>query len=156
MNEERAEQIQMIRDLPAQLREKIAGFTQEQMMTAYIPHEWTIAQNIHHLADTHMICIRRFKLILTNPSFDFESYDVDKVAALPDARDADVEYSLKILEGLHARWAILMENLSDEEWEKTGNHPKIGLYPLTRLLQVYSNHGKNHLQQIQDVIDAMN
>ncbi len=129
----------------------------EQLNTAYNAPEWTIAQNIHHLADTHMVCIRRFKLILTSPRFQFTSYDVNALAEMPDAKDADIEHSLKLLEGLQARWAILLENLSDEDWGKVG----IGASPdrpdmsLERLAFIYSQHGLNHLQQIQDVLDKM-
>ena len=118
--ETRADIIAVIRNLPAQLREKVSGLTVEQLTTPYNAGEWTVAQNIHHLADTHMVCIRRFKLILTSPEFHFTSYDVNAIAEYPDAKDADIEYSLKILDGLQARWAILLENLNDDEWAKIG------------------------------------
>lgn len=155
--ETRAEWIEAIRDLPSQLREKVGGLTVEQLTTPYNQGEWTIAQNVHHLADTHMVCIRRFKLILTSPEFHFTRYDVNLIAQYPDAKDADIEYSLKILEGLHARWAILLENMTDDEWQKTGIFWQEDLrnYPLERLARVYAQHGLNHLQQIQDVLDAM-
>ncbi|MCY4063899.1 MAG: DinB family protein [Chloroflexi bacterium] len=155
--ETRTEAIEAIRQLPAQLRELVDGLSVEQLTTAYNAPEWTIAQNIHHLADTHMVCIRRFKLILTSPRFQFTAYDVNAIAEYPDAKDADIEHSLKLLEGLQARWAILLENLSEEEWGKVG----IGSSPdrpdmnLEQLAFVYSQHGINHLQQIQDVLDLM-
>ena len=155
--ETRADYIEGIRNLPTQLRDKVAGLSVEQLTTPYVEGEWTIAQNIHHLADTHMVCIRRFKLILTSPEFHFTPYDVNAIANYPDARDADIEFSLKILEGLHARWAILLESMTDEEWNKTGifYKPEIRDYPLERLARVYAEHGHNHLKQIQDVLDAM-
>ena len=155
--ETRAEAIDAIRKLPAQLREQVQGLTVEQLTTAYNAPEWTIAQNIHHLADTHMVCIRRFKLILTSPRFQFTSYDVDAIAEYPDAKDADIEYSLKILEGLQARWAILLENMTDEQWGMVGiaASPDQDDYNLERLAFAYSQHGINHIEQIQDVMDKM-
>lgn len=155
--ETRAEAIDAVRNLPAQLREQVQGLTVEQLTTAYNAPEWTIAQNIHHLADTHMVCIRRFKLILTSPSFQFTAYDVNAIAEYPDAKEADIEYSLKLLEGLQARWAILLENLTDEQWNKIGRaaSPDRPDYSLEQLALVYSQHGVNHLQQIQEVLDKM-
>ena len=155
--ETRAEAIDAIRKLPAQLRDLTQGLTVEQLTTAYNAPEWTIAQNIHHLADTHMVCIRRFKLILTSPSFQFTAYDVNAIAEYPDAKDADIEYSLKILEGLQARWAILLENLSEEEWGKIGrgSSPDRPDMSIEQLAFIYSQHGINHLVQIQDVLDKM-
>ena len=155
--ETRADYIAAIRELPAQLREIAQGLSVEQLTTAYNAPEWTIAQNIHHLADTHMVCLRRFKLILTSPSFQFTAYDVDAIAEYPDAKDADIELSLKLLEGLQERWAILLENLNDEEWAKVGraSSPDRPDYSLEDLARVYSQHGLNHLVQIQDAIDKM-
>ncbi len=153
----RAEAISAIRSLPAQLREIVQGLSPEELTTAYNAPEWTIAQNIHHLADTHMVCIRRFKLILTSPSFQFTAYDVNAIAEYPDAKDADIEHSLKLLEGLQARWAILLENLSEEEWGKMGraSSPDRPDYSLEQLAFAYARHGSDHLQQIQDVLDKM-
>ena len=154
----RADCIEAIRDLPSQLREKVSGLSAEQLTTPYHAGEWTIAQNIHHLADTHMVCIRRFKLILTSPQFQFMSYDVNAIAEYPDAKDADIEHSLKILEGLQARWAVLLENLSEDEWRRSGSfapgtdRPPASLEDLAR---IYAQHGLNHLDQIQAVMDRM-
>lgn len=153
----RAEYIAAIRGLPAQLRAQTQGLSAEQLTTAYNAPEWTIAQNIHHLADTHMVCLRRFKLILTSPSFQFTSYDVNAIAEMPDAKDADIELSLKLLEGLQARWAILLENLSEEDWGKIGRaaSPDRADMSLEDLARIYSQHGLNHIQQIQEVLDKM-
>ena len=155
--ESRAEYIAAVRKLPALLRDKVSGLSAEQLTTAYNGGEWTIAQNVHHLADTHMVCIRRFKLILTNPEFHFTNYDVDALAEYPDANNAEIEDSLRILDGLQARWAILLENLSDDEWAKfgIGSGPDQPNYSLEDLARVYSQHGLNHLVQIQDVLDCM-
>ncbi len=152
--ETRADIIAVIRGLPAQLREKVSGLTEEQLTTPYNTGEWTIAQNVHHLADTHMVCIRRFKLILTSPEFHFTPYDVNAIAEYPDAKDADIEHSLKLLDGLQARWAILLENLSDEEWAKIGFSQR-GDLSIEELARIYAQHGLNHLIQIQDVFDCM-
>ena len=155
--ETRADYISTIRSLPTQLREKVAGLNVEQLTTAYNAPEWTIAQNVHHLADTHMVCIRRFKLILTSPQFQFTAYDVNAIAEYPDAKDANIETSLRILDGLQERWAILLENLSEDEWAKIGlgSAPDRPDYSLEDLARAYAQHGLNHLQQIQDVLDCM-
>ncbi len=155
--ETRADAIQAIRDLPAQLRALAQGLSAEQLTTAYDAPEWTIAQNIHHLADTHMVCLRRFKLILTSPRFQFTSYDVNAIAEYPDAKDADIELSLRLLEGLQARWAILLENLTEAEWGKIGiaSSPDRPDMSIEQLAFAYAQHGLNHLRQIQDVLDKM-
>ena len=150
-----ADWIEAIRQLPAQLRQKVSGLSHEQLTTPYHEGEWTIAQNVHHLADTHMICIHRFKIILTSPQRQFASYDVNAIAEYPDAKDADVEHSLNILEGLHARWAVLLENLSEAEWGRSAAFPHRPPASLEDLTRLYAGHGSAHLRQIQDVLDRM-
>ena len=62
------------------------------------------------------------------------------IAELPDAKDADIEHSLRILDGLQERWAILCENLSEDEWGKVGLGSSSGQadYSLEDLARVYS------------------
>ena len=152
---DRTQMIEKIRALPDQLAAKVKGLSAEQLTTPYNTGEWTVAQNIHHLADTHMNCFRRFKLILNTDDYTFISLYVDKLAAMPDGNNADIEDSLLILRGLHRRWCILMENMAEADWSRSGTHPERGAQTLDHLLQVYSQHGENHLQQIQEVLDKM-
>ncbi|MCB0065383.1 MAG: DinB family protein, partial [Caldilineaceae bacterium] len=52
--EERQTQITKFRRLPRQLRTLVERLGDEQLTTRYLPNEWTVAQNVHHLADAHM------------------------------------------------------------------------------------------------------
>ncbi|MCB0116959.1 MAG: DinB family protein, partial [Caldilineaceae bacterium] len=46
--------IEKISALPAQIAALTTGLSSDELTTAYIPGEWTVAQNVHHLADSHM------------------------------------------------------------------------------------------------------
>lgn len=150
----RDEKIAIIRDFVPRLRQQIAGLSPEQLTTQYNPPEWTIAQNVHHLVDSHVNSYVRFKLILTEDNATIRPYDQNLFAELPDASDAHIEDSLLILEGLHARWARMLNNITD--WRKAGFHPELNKsVSLDDLLNTYSNHCKAHIQQIQEVLDKM-
>ncbi|GAB5493301.1 MAG: bacillithiol transferase BstA [Phototrophicaceae bacterium] len=150
----RQEKIEIIRSYVPKLRAQVEGLTGEQLTTQYNPPEWTIAQNIHHLVDSHMNSYVRFKLILTEDNATLRPYDQDAFAELADACDEHIEDSLLILEGLHARWARMLDNIS--EWEKAGYHPELDKpVSLDDLLDIYSNHCDSHTQQIQAVLDKM-
>src|SRR5918911_671482 len=101
---QRREMIEKIRDLPAQLKERVSGLTDEQLTTHYLAGEWTVAQNVHHLADSHMNSFVRLKLILTEDRPTLKPYDQDLWAELADSGTTALEESLSILEGLHRRW----------------------------------------------------
>lgn len=57
--------INEIAELPEQLRITVEGLTDEQLDTAYRPEGWTVRQVVHHIADSHLNSIIRFKLTLT-------------------------------------------------------------------------------------------
>lgn len=149
----RAEQIAAIRDLPQQLAELVSGYTAEQLTTPYNAPEWTIAQNVHHLADSHLNSFNRMKIMLTETNPTLRPYDQNAYAELPDSNHADIGTSLTLLQGLHARWVILLENITD--WDISAHHPETGTVTLGSLLAYYAEHGRGHLKQIQDVIDRM-
>lgn len=150
----REEKIAIIRDFVPRLRQQIAGLTPEQLTTQYNAPEWTIAQNVHHLVDSHATSFIRFKRILTEDKPTLLPYNQDGFAELPDGSDANVEDSLMILEGMHARWARMLENITD--WSKSGFHAGAEKdVSLDDNLNIYSNHCNNHIQQIQEVMDKM-
>jgi exoribonuclease II len=150
----REDKIAIIRDFVPRLREQIARLSPEQLTTQYNAPEWTIAQNVHHLVDSHASSYIRFKRILTEERATLLPYDQDAFAELPDAKDANVEDSLLILQGLHARWARMLDNISD--WSKSGYHAGAERdVSLDDNLNIYSNHCNAHIKQIQEVLDKM-
>ncbi len=148
-------QIQTLRDFPDALESLIDGLTPEELTTAYNAPEWTIAQNVHHVADSHMNSFIRLKLILTEENPPLKAYRQADWANLPDANHADVGVSLLLLRGLHARLVQVYESLTDEQWGRIGTHTESGTMTPAKLVEIYSNHCQAHLKQIQEVLDKM-
>ena len=146
--EERAARIEEMRALPALVRSAASGLSRERLDTPYRDGGWTIRQVVHHLADSHMNSFMRFKLALTEDNPRIKPYAQDAWAALPDARAADVEFSLGLIEGLHARWVLLLESLTPADYERTFDHPERGKLTLEYTLELYAWHGKHHLAHI--------
>ncbi|MDQ7027169.1 MAG: DinB family protein [Anaerolineae bacterium] len=148
------ERIATIRDFVPRLRDLIDGLNDEQVTTQYNAPEWTIAQNVHHLADAHMHAFLRCKQILTQDEAQLFGWNPSEYAKEPDAMDANVELSLKILEGIHARWTTMFENVTD--WDKSGWHTGANKHiSLDTHLSTYSRHGDAHYRQIQEVLEKM-
>jgi hypothetical protein len=154
MSEDRATLIAAIASLPANLEALVQGLSAEELTTPYLAGEWTVAQNVHHLVDSHANSYIRCKLILTEGDPPLKPYDQDAWAALPDASAADLSDSLAILRGLHARWVRFWEQLPETAWGRTGNHPENGPMSLARILQSYAEHGEGHLDQIRRTLAA--
>lgn len=148
-----AERIRILRDFPQQLEQMTAHLTSAQLTTAYNAPEWTIAQNIHHVADSHMNAFLRFKWAVTEDNPTIKTYHQDNWASQPDANNPDIVHSLAILHGLHARWVVLLESITD--WSRPLMHPDKGQITLDDLLTTYANHCGAHIKQIADVLEKM-
>jgi len=146
--------IQRIERLPAELEALVVPLSVEQLITPYQEGEWTVAQIVHHLADSHMNSFIRCKLILTEENPTLKPYDQEAWAVQPDARGADILTSLSLLRGLHARWTNFWRSLPPEAWSHTGNHPEIGMVTLEMQLEIYAGHGLGHLDQIRRTLQA--
>lgn len=153
--QERQALIAKIRILPSQISALVEKLTPEELMTESIKGEWTVAQNVHHLFDSHANSYIRCKLIATEDNPTLKPYDQDAWATFPDAQQADVSGSLALLKHLHERWVQFWLNLPDDAWQRTGFHPENGPVTLESLLEVYAAHGEAHIDQISRTITAL-
>jgi len=151
---ERRRLIDKLRALPDQLEAVVSGLTEQQLTTHFLPGEWTVAQNVHHLADSHMNSFIRLKLILTEDRPTIKPYDQDRWAVVADADHQDVEESLMLLRGLHSRWVRLFESLDESQWSRAAIHPEVGEITAESLLISYADHGEAHIDQIQRTLAA--
>ena len=150
----REEAIEKIRRLPQQVEELITGLSPQELTAQPLPNEWTVAQNVHHIADSHINSYVRCKLMATEDNPTLKPYDESAWALLSDGSNAELSDSLALLKALHARWVIFWENLPEDAWQRTGQHPESGAVTLARQLELYVEHGEAHLDQIRRTLAA--
>ncbi|MBA2628030.1 MAG: DinB family protein [Gemmatimonadales bacterium] len=76
-------------------------------------------------------------------------YDQDRWAELPDARTAEPELSLQLLDALHARWVTALRFCTGGEFERRLFHPEHGAWmTLDEVLAAYAWHGAHHVAQV--------
>jgi hypothetical protein len=144
--------ISSISSLPGKLRKAIAHLSDEQLDTSYRPGGWTIRQLVHHLADAHINGYIRFKLALTEENPNIKPYNENKWSELIDARTLPIEPSLKLIDGLHNRWTVLLNSMTIEDFKKTYYHPEHGKkLNLDEVLGEYAWHSDHHLAQITEL-----
>jgi hypothetical protein len=148
--QQRKSKIAEIRDFPPIIKSAISGLDDMQLDTPYRDGGWTARQVVHHLADSHMNAYLRFRWLITEDYPTIKTYDQDVWAGLPDSR-LPVDSSIEILEGLHHRWAVMLDSLPDDAWSRKGMHPERGEVTLDDLLEIYSGHGAHHARQITDL-----
>ncbi len=144
--------IATIREFPGRLRQALIGLNEKQLDTQYRTGGWSIRQVVHHVADSHMNSLMRFKWALTEENPTIKPYEEADWALLPDYR-MPVEPSLKILEGIHQHWVTLMESFTDDQWNRTFLHPESGnITQLKKALALYAWHCKHHLAHVTETV----
>jgi len=143
----RAAQIHTLRLLPERLRAAVDGLSDSQLDTPYRDGGWTVRQVVHHIADSHANSYVRFKLALTEDGPTIKPYDEAAWARLPDSRQA-IEPSLMLITGLHQRFVGLLELMSEEDFERSFNHPERGPISLATNLAIYDWHSRHHTAHI--------
>ncbi len=138
-----------IETFPSRLKKELATLNDEQLDTPYRPDGWTLRQVVHHCADSHMNSLTRFKLALTEDKPTIKPYYEERWAELADSKTMPVQQSLLLLEGLHARWTVLLWSLTAAELKRSFIHPEHGKeFRLDENLGIYAWHCNHHLAHI--------
>jgi uncharacterized damage-inducible protein DinB len=146
--DQRRAAIEAIAEVPTRLRAAVANLAPAQLDTPYRPGGWSVHQLVHHIADSHMNAVTRFKLALTEEEPMVKGYDENRWAELADTKTPAIEISLALLENLHARWVILLRSLTPEQFPRKFRHAEWGSQTVDFLLAQYSWHGKHHIAHI--------
>lgn len=162
--QERERCIERIARLPGQLRELVGGLDDGQLSAHTIPGEWNVAQNVHHLADSHMHAFLQCRSALSEADPLLSNYDQERYAALPDAGGPPVSDSLDLLEALHARRVVLWRSLDEAQFARTTRimpdakaaaaGGQIRTLSLDEELASCAQHGEDHLDQISRTLAA--
>ena len=139
-----------LRDFPELLTKTIEGVDDESLMFTYRPEGWNVQQLVHHLADSHMNSIIRFKLTLSEDNPTIKPYLEAEWAKMHDVKEIPISASIDILRGVHARLASLLSDMSMLDFSRTYKHPEYGkTMDLAYTTGMYAWHSKHHLEHIK-------
>ena len=153
--DDRLSAIATLAELPTHLRNAVGNLNHTQLGTPYREGGWTVRQLVHHIADSHMNAFVRIKLALSEDWPTIKPYDEKTWATLHDSA-APVEWSLNLIEALHARWVMLLQSLDEQQWQRGYRHPESGPMSVELATCLYAWHSRhhtahiNHLRQRED------
>src|SRR6516225_104086 len=126
------------------LRQAVSGLTQEDLTARPGPGDWSILENIVHLADSDAISIDRMKRMLTedNPALLYadETAYVERLFS----HDQSLEDALVLFEVGRLHFARVLRKLPDEAFERTGTHNRRGVVTVGHMVQDYVEHVDHH------------
>lgn len=146
----RAGFIKTILNLHDNLARAVSDLGESGLETPYRPGGWTVKQTVHHIADSHINSFVRFKLALTEDAPTIRPYFEDRWAELPDSR-MPIDVSMQIVQGVHLRWAKLLMEMSESDYQRKLLHPESGVWTLEQFLALYDWHSRHHLAHITEL-----
>jgi len=144
--------IMMIEAAPVSLRKRLETIAIQDLDLSYREGGWTIRQIVHHVADSHINMLCRFKLALTEDNPTIKPYNQDLWAAMEDYKTAPLESSLLMFEGVQQRFSALLKTMHETDFRKTYVHPGYNkTFTLSEATQLYAWHGMHHVAQIEGI-----
>lgn len=143
--------ILMVEAAPLRLRKILEGISEKDLERSYREGGWSVRQIVHHVADSHMNMLVRFKLALTEEKPVIKPYQQDLWAKLPDYQ-YPVESSLVLFESIQQRFSELLKVMSESDFGRAYVHPEYNTtYRLSEATQLYAWHGMHHTAQIEGI-----
>ncbi|WP_040278680.1 YfiT family bacillithiol transferase [Psychroserpens damuponensis] len=142
-----------IEHFPSEIEKITKNLSTNSLNWQYRPEGWNIKQVVHHCADSHMNSIIRFKLALTEDDPIIKPYFEDRWAHLIDGNDDNIDHSLNLLKGLHAKLGQLLKHISKEELSREFIHPEHGKrFRIDETIGIYAWHSNHHLAHVKQAI----
>lgn len=125
--------------------ELIAGLSEETLRRRIHPDKWSAFENIAHLAAYQPVFIGRLARMRQEPAPVFERYVAEHDPLFPAYLDRSLEQLLNDIKEERARILSELTGMSEALLQKTGLHPKYGLFSMANWAEFYLLHEAHHL-----------
>jgi hypothetical protein len=145
----RQDSIDVLRAMPGQIEELVRGLAGDALRWRPSPEEWSIVEVCCHLRDSLEIDGERIRLLLSEDDPLLRGYDQEALARERNYQDESMPRVLTALRAFSGGLAYLLENLGEEEWQRTGRHEERGPMSIAQYAQLLADHAREHLEQIR-------
>lgn len=119
------------------------------------PEGWSPRQVIHHLADSETQSYVRLRRLVAEPAGSLiQGYDEGAWAQNKTLgyEELPVENSFAVFLSVRAASLEIIQRLSAQDLEKSGEHSESGKYTVQKWLETYSKHPNDHTDQIKSAL----
>ena len=134
------------------LAEALRDVPLQNLSAATLPGKWSAHQQLAHLARYHQIFLQRIDRILSEPSPAFPRYRAEEDAEWPAWTNFSTEQVMARLSSLRTKLMARLRSLSEEDFQRTGIHPKFGEMNLSLWLEFFLVHEAHHLYAVLQLV----
>jgi uncharacterized damage-inducible protein DinB len=124
----------------------------ETLSASVVPGKWSAHDQLAHLARYHQVFLQRIERILAEQSPEFPHYRAEDDPEWPAWSGLPTPRLLVRISSMRAKLMARLRSLSEEEFERTGVHPKFGEMPLSLWLEFFLVHEAHHLYMVLQLV----
>ncbi|HXB91441.1 MAG TPA: DinB family protein [Puia sp.] len=135
--------------------ELITGLSEEELRRRIYPDKWSAFENIAHLAAYQPVFFERLVRMQQDTAPAFERYVAENDPLFPGYVDRTLEQLLRDIRKERSRILSELEGMSEATLQRTGRHPKFGLFPLATWTEFFLLHEAHHLFTIFPLVQEL-
>ena len=152
MISERQEILKALGAGPVILRRLVRNLPEATIRARPAPGEWAIVEVVAHLADTDERSLGRTRRMLDEDEPFLEPYDPAELAVERGYIDMAMADELARFDSLRTEQVGLLEGLTDDGWDRIGNHGEHGRITVQQLAAHTAGEDADHFAQIARLI----
>jgi len=138
---------------PEQLKQRLAGLSDEALRFRPTPEGWSIIEIVGHMADVGLIWPGRVRQMLSAHNPQLQSVD-NAIVRARDYQNKQLDLLLMTLAECHADFVALIRGLRPEHLARRGQHPTRGPLTVGDAAAAFADHNRGHLEQIAVNLEA--
>ncbi|HVM87334.1 MAG TPA: DinB family protein [Puia sp.] len=131
--------------------ELIKGFSEKQLKHDINTGKWSIFENIIHLCAYQPIFIKRIDLMLQTESPSFERYIAENDSGFYECLKLSIDEAISKINADRTVIISKLKGLDEDQLNKTGCHPKYGLFSISKWTEFFLLHEAHHLWTIMQL-----
>lgn len=130
----------------------LTGVSAETLHAQPVPGKWSAHEQLAHLARYHQIFLQRIDRILTEQAPEFPRYRAEEDPEWPAWSGLPTAQLLVRISSMRAKLMARLRSLSEDDFERTGVHPKFGAMSLSLWLEFFLVHEAHHLYMVLQLV----
>jgi hypothetical protein len=140
---------------PGTIEQALAGLDEAGLQTPERPGKWSLAQVVHHLADSELVWGYRLRRVLADERPAIEGYDQDVWAERLRYAGAPLQPALDLFTTLREANLRLLRTAPAADLDRVGVHAERGEESVAHMVKLYAGHDLLHLRQLARIRAAV-